>query len=184
MMRLLESFEDILRGQDAFEKKLKEAAERRDFQWGHQGGSGWAKPGYWLAKQDFWVAFRRPPEDNKYWNAFGMGLPDPAKSNSPVCEVNFPLQGIRPGMVGALAKDESGKLYVLHSGKIGGGKKGVGRALFEAKWKGGWRAAGDGLNSYSFVLVGLLDDPNFLDRLGDFLRIVNVIRGTSGARCP
>ncbi len=79
----------------------------------------------------------------------GFVMPLPAKG--PRHKTGAVATPLRPEIAGALAKDESGRLHVLHNGKIGGAKKGVGKALFEAKWKGGWRAAGDGLNSSLLV---------------------------------
>jgi hypothetical protein len=79
---------------------------------GHKGETHPAYPGYWIASQNIWAVLRRG--DNRYWNAFGEGEPHPSKSNSIICEINFPYEGVKADIAGALARDESGRVFVLH----------------------------------------------------------------------
>ncbi|MGO8735591.1 MAG: hypothetical protein ACLQVM_22660 [Terriglobia bacterium] len=106
---------------------------------------------------------------NRYWNAFGIGL---RASNSICCEINFPIEGKNEQIAGALAKDEQGAVWVLHRGKIGGGKKGVSKALFEKHYKGPWsNAEGD-----PFAVVGTLGQEDFVKHVSDFVKLVDEIK--------
>lgn len=77
---------------------------------------------------DIWYFFQM--QENKYWNAFGLGKPI-GKSVKINLEVNTPKLGIQSALSGVFAKDNNGALYLLHRGKIRGGK-----ALFFQHYRG------------------------------------------------
>ena len=125
--------------------------------------------GFWIEPEGVWAGFR--VLKNRYWNAFGIGL---RASNSISCEINFPIEGKSQRIAGVLAKDEDGRVWVLHRGIIGGGKLGVSRALFEMHYKGAWKnAEGD-----PFAVVAILGQPDLVKRVADFVRLVNTIKAS------
>ncbi len=80
------------------------------------------------------IWFANQSLQNRYWNAFGAGLPTLRHSNCIVVEVNIALQGIDRRIAGLFAIDNAtGNTTLLHRGKIGGGGKGIGRNAF-MKW--------------------------------------------------
>lgn len=62
----------------------------------------------------------------KYWNGFGLYEPG-AKSQPIVVEINVEQRENTERAAGYFARDETGAIDLLHSGKIGGGSKGVGK---------------------------------------------------------
>jgi hypothetical protein len=69
------------------------------------------------------------PRRQRYWNAYGR-----LSSGHPgdiIVETNIPLRG-RDLRVGALFGEDadSGSTFLLHTGKIGGGRAGIGKSAF------------------------------------------------------
>lgn len=80
-----------------------------------------------------WFAYQSPENrgSSRHWNVFGAGLPDLTHSNNITVEINFDLQGTNRQVAGLFALDEkTGNTILLHRGKIGGGKKGIGKSAF------------------------------------------------------
>lgn len=113
---------------------------------------------------------REIDEGRKYWNSFGLF--DETRSGQRITvEINIRLDDGRTE--GFFAKDEAGRVYLMHSGRPGGGKKGVSRENFLAWLKpelvpvlptGGPARAG--------IVIGRLDAPNLPDRIEHFVRQV------------
>lgn len=67
--------------------------------------------------------------NERYWNAFGEY--EPQGSLSIVVEVNVPKSSVNAAIAGFYAKDrESGSTFLMHSGRIGGGRKGINQSAF------------------------------------------------------
>ncbi|HYD37870.1 MAG TPA: hypothetical protein VEA60_09670 [Allosphingosinicella sp.] len=67
---------------------------------------------------------------SRYWNAFGLYDGKPHATQRIAVEINIPNPPTRR-VAGFFARDpRSGELFLLHDGKIGGGKEGVTRAAF------------------------------------------------------
>src|SRR5260221_279397 len=81
---------------------------------------------HWARDDSFWWAFeprqvRRTPR-----NALLLGhAPDaPAKRESITCEINLPRDSADRKVAGIIAADETGALYLAHSGRMGGARPG------------------------------------------------------------
>jgi hypothetical protein len=62
--------------------------------------------------------------------------------------------------------------YVLHRGKIGGGKKGVGLALFRNNFVGKWTSVeGD-----EVVSIGAIASADFITQVSSFVKEVDRIK--------
>lgn len=80
----------------------------------------------------FWV-FLSSEVDAQSWNPFGDlegAYQNPRAALPMVCQINFPHEGIDRRISGLFAKDDRGRVYVTHSGRLGGGRKGIGKASF------------------------------------------------------
>jgi hypothetical protein len=128
---------------------------------------------YWNKKHDIWVV----PDDmgNRYWNAFGLGKPDPNLSNSITCEINIPYE-INRRVAGGFAEDVDGNIYLIHRGLIGGSKKGVGKTLFKNNYRGEWTGVLDDGELRYVALVGELKSNNLLQQIKDFILEVERIK--------
>jgi len=141
---------------------------------GHQGANTRMKVS-WSSRLGLWSISRRV-SGNPYWNAFGLEKPDASSHIPIVCEINFPLRGIDRRIGGAMAKDRSGRIFAVHRGKIGGGKKGIGKTLFEDLYRGAWAVMEDGDTDTTVALIGELLSPRFARQAAQFVRKVDAIK--------
>lgn len=146
-------------------------AETRQAQMGHQGGLIETDV-HWLPEHDLWAAFR--DRGSRYWNAFGIGAPFDEQSLSMIVQVNPPKDGIDRRTGGAFGHDDAGSIYVLHRGKIGGGRKGIGKNAFLSFFAGTGpiRPTSDGDQESPLIVIGALDDSTFIPALGAFVHQV------------
>lgn len=134
MFSLIESKEEIAKAQ----RKL-EATLRREFRRsvvkniGYPGGTNFnAKVStdnhYWFWSSDYNDSDVPNP---RRLNWFGLFRDDADLQIS--VEINTAYEGRNDQVAGFFARDnETGSVYLLHSGRVGGGKKGVGKAAFLA----------------------------------------------------
>lgn len=166
MISILKQRAEIAEAQAAFAKRFEDAGERKNIRVGHKGETH-ELDGFWIESEGIWIGFR--VLRNRYWNAFGIGL---QASNSVRCEINFPLEGRNVQIAGVFEKEDHNSTWVLHSGRIGGGKKGISKALFERKYKGRWlNAEGD-----PFAAVTNLGEADLVKNVADFVRFVDEIK--------
>lgn len=89
-----------------------------------------------------------------------------------VCEINPPLEGLDKRVQGAFACD-NGHIWLLHRGKIGGGKPGIGRKLFFENYLGEVRE----ISNDRFAIIGDINSPDFIERVKNFVQEVERIKG-------
>lgn len=112
-----------------------------------------------------WVSFSVNKDSSpRYWNAFGTELVEQG-SNSITVEINIPLSGINRKVSGLFAQDPiTGDVFLLHRGRVGGGKKGIGKETFTG-WDQGERLEiheGGDKTDMAMLVTGL-SDPSFLE---------------------
>ncbi len=108
--------------------------------------------------------------DNKFWNSFGIGEPVEGKNNSLIGEINFPKEGIYRRIAGVFGVEDNGNILVLHRGKIGGGKPGIGKNYFTDNFRGDFVKAIDGNKETEFCLVGELKSQHFPQQVANFIK--------------
>nr|MDO8080342.1 hypothetical protein [Candidatus Freyarchaeota archaeon] len=174
MLKILDNESDIKKAQQTFEKRFKQFIDEKiSVNIGFKGGSI-KKEVSWASKLGIWVLFQLL--SNRYGNAFGIGKPREG-SNVPItCEINFPLSGINRTIGGAFAKDSSGNIFVIHSGKIQGGRKGIGKSLFEEKYRGERIVVDEGMVENDFALLGALNSSRFARQVSQFVYEVDRIK--------
>lgn len=113
-------------------------------------------------------------EGSRYWNAFGLSDFTP-KENSMlpnICEINPPVEGLNKRVQGAFARDSDIFIWLLHRGRIGGGKRGIGRKLFFDNFRGEVISiAGD-----RFAVIGNLSSQSFAEQARNFIQEVRQIK--------
>jgi hypothetical protein len=114
--------------------------------------------------------------DNRYWNGFGIGRPIEGANNSLVGEINFPLQNIKRSIAGVFALDDNGTILVLHRGRIGGGKRGIGTRFFKDNFRGEFVTALDGDRETEFCYVGELNNDLFPNQIADFINEIHRVK--------
>ncbi len=109
----------------------------------------------------------------RYWNGFGIF--DPAKSVQHIAvEVNVPIDSNSARVSGFFAKDQdTGPAYLLHSGKIGGGRRGNGKDAFLA-WTGREPvpAFDNEENERRGFVIGALDSSEIVEQMDRFVQEV------------
>ena len=132
--------------------------------------------GNYSARFNFW--WMNDVASTRYWDVFGLGQPRGGKyRNNIVWEVNAPLEGINRQVQGTYAKDASGNTFLLHRGRLGGGRKGIGKKLFVENFNGTWVQVDDGGVSTPMAVVADLGKNNMCGRVAWFTREVARIKG-------
>jgi hypothetical protein len=140
---------------------------------GYPGGSFQGNVRY-SASLNLWISIQEL--ENRYWNGFGIGRPIERANNSLAGEINFTYENINRRIAGAFALEESGNILVLHRGKIGGGKKGVGKKLFTDNFRGDFVKSIDGERETEFCLVGELNSIHFPRQIANFINEIYRIK--------
>ncbi len=133
-------------------------------------GGGMELDIYWHPRQELWTATL--VLENRYWCGFGTQEPVPLMGIS--CEINIPLEGINRRVAGVFGRDDGGRIHLTHSGKVGGGRPGIGKSALLAyygnqplatlTWHDGKRT--------SAIPIGQVSDPALLGKIADFVRFV------------
>jgi len=140
---------------------------------GHPGESVRAKI-FWAGEPGIWFHTRAVTGD-RYRNAFGLGRPADGGAVSSTIEINVPTGSLDRKIGGAFAQDDAGRVFLIHRGKIGG-RRGVGKSLFEAHYRGVWSEVEDGDTRSAVVVIGEMQSPLFIRQLAQFVRKVDAIK--------
>lgn len=141
---------------------------------GFHGGSVEAELHY-SPKLDIWLAMAENI-DNRYWNGFGIGKPENGSLESLSAEINIPKYGINRRIGGAFGKSDSGNILILHRGKIGGGRAGIGKTLFENNYRGEFIPVIDGDRTNKMALIGELKSEKLAVQVANFVKEISRIK--------
>ncbi|MHB9097865.1 MAG: hypothetical protein ACYC5X_08585 [Syntrophales bacterium] len=181
MLKVVEDEAAIRRYQRLFAKALRTlAGETIPVKLGHPGASEKARVA-WSETLGIW-SFSRKIAGSRYWNAFGVGRPEGGAGIAITCEINFPFCGIDRRTGGAFAQDRTGRVFVVHRGKLGGGRKGIGKSLFENSYRGVWEVMDDGGEETPVALIGVLHSPRFARQIAQFVRKIARMKESAAAR--
>ncbi|TWS99679.1 hypothetical protein [Reyranella sp. CPCC 100927] len=139
------------------------------------GGGGVRGDIVWLRDERFWWRLDAARHPGRCSLMFGHEARTPSHSESATCEINLRTKGADRRLAGALVRDEAGKLYLAHSGKIGGGRTGRRRPAFRAYLAGGnWQTVRwpDGREG-ELLLIAPLDGPRLGRQIGRFVQAVH-----------
>lgn len=181
MLKVITDEAAIRRCQGRFVRNLRKFATARiPVRLGHPGAANKRVKVYWSESLDIWFLSRRIV-GSRYWNGFGIGRPEAGAALAVVCEINFPLSGIDRRMGGAFAEDRVGRLFAVHRGKLGGGRKGVGKSLFDSSYRGTWEVMDDRGKQTSVAIIGILQSPRFARHISEFVRKIACIKDAAAA---
>lgn len=137
-MKQITSQQEILKLHEKLKKSLdRHKSEDIETIVGHMGNSNGITVSY-SKELNIWWAFDGIAEGksgHRYWNAFGIHKPEKGVIQNIVCEINYPTSGINTRVAAAWVKEDKNYM-LLHSGKIGGGRKGVGKINFIENYNG------------------------------------------------
>ncbi len=154
---------------------------RATFTIGYQGGNFDAED--LRSNGRVWFVHRvdRDSSVKRNWNAFGDASDlRPNGSNKIIVETNVALDGKSGLVAGLFVKDsESGNRLLIHSGKIGGGKKGIGKSAFLAWYKGRtieYAPSSRDKTMLRGILVADLDSNLVVEQVENFVRAVRIFK--------
>lgn len=136
-LTLVTERDESLRASEAFERAFATGADLfRDRVVGFQSGS-LPVDVHWHGSAGIWGLFVGRPWDHqsgkpldRFWCGFGVADPNQHSSLSITVEINPPHEGENPRTAGVFLRDELGRLYVGHGGRVGGGRPGIGQRAF------------------------------------------------------
>jgi len=174
LLFILTSRQEIENAQRQFVAKLEERCERQiPVKVGRKGGHK-ERVIHWSQLLGLWF-YSEKREASRYWNIFGLSEAAPRENSmlSIVCEINPPVESLSKRAQGAFMRDNNGHIWLLHRGKIGGGKPGIGRKLFFENYQGETTEITD----EKFAIIGDIDSSDFVDQVTNFVREVERIKG-------
>lgn len=173
MFTIIHEFSNVAKAQAIFEERVIERATlSNQIKLGYQGG-GKDVDVHFIRPLNFWVGFA--DSGNRYWNALGIGNPF-SKGSTIIAEINPPKSGINRRISGAFIEDGKGQVYLAHRGKIGGGRKGIGKKAFMSWYQGAIDLVKDGTQYNEMIIIGALDDKNLIKKLAAFTKIVSIFK--------
>lgn len=168
MLTVITDRQEIAKFHRQFHNKLYEYFTEKIYcRVGFPGGS-FEDDVYYSPDLNLWIGHLKL--DNRFWNGFGHGRPIDWNSNSISGEINFPIDGINRRIAGVFATEGNGNILVLHRGKIGGGKPGIGKTYFTDNFRGDFVTAIDGDRENDFCLVGDLNSQHFQKQVANFIQ--------------
>jgi len=174
VLKILDDESTIRRCQRQFIRSLKPyVTERIAVRIGHPGESVRANV-FWAEIPGIWY-HSKAVAGGRYWNAFGIGKPAAGGAVSSTIEINIPTLSLDRKIGGTFAQDDAEKVFLVHRGKIGG-RRGVGKSLFEAHYRGVWTEVQDGHTRSAVVVIGDLHSPLFVRQLAQFVHKIEAIK--------
>lgn len=130
---------------------------------------------YAAGKSKLWLAFgeSKSSRGTRYRNLFGMYRPDLSQQTS-IVQINIPIDDNRRDVAGFFAEDkETGDIFLMHDGGVGGGRAGIHQSAFLScsKHKLIEIAEDDGKIRIG-IAVGKLQDPDLSGRIWAFVKSV------------
>ncbi|MCW4006401.1 MAG: hypothetical protein NWF04_07395 [Candidatus Bathyarchaeota archaeon] len=174
-LTLITNRDESKRAQELLLKKLEEKQDKEGYniKIRHRGRMQ-KRTVHWSTKLGIWWA-QNDDHDNRFWNAFGVGEPkwNKKSSLSIVCEINPPREGINGSSGGAFAKEEDER-YLLHRGRIGGGKTRITKERFQEEFKEALvRIEGE---EKPLAVVSSFNDSKFAENIAAFVKKVYGIK--------
>lgn len=172
-LQVITDADEITAAQEQFTTLMRKGADALGLRSiGHRGGHVDAAV-FHRRDLDLWMGFAREP--NRFWNAFGFDRPGDTGIGSIVTEINPPLEGINRQTAGAFAADAEGQLYLVHNGKIGGGRPGIGKSAFLSYYRRNAGpleqvVVGDAIDE--MIVIASLADARLPAHVATFVRVV------------
>jgi hypothetical protein len=173
MIRPLVDEKEINEAFAVFSSHVTEGGKQVQSVVGYQGGNE-AVTLTWHADKKLWVLLEPERLINRFWCAFGTDNPATASMVSIACEINPPRIGFNRRCAGLFISDSTGAVHLAHSGKVGGGRAGIGKTAFLSS-----RDKNDIVpvifpdgQKFEYIVIGRIDDGEFLADLAKFVHAV------------
>ena len=119
---------------------------------------------------------------NSFWCCYGLENPKDSSILTPTLEINPPHGGIDLRCGGMFVRDAKDDIYLCHTGRIGGGKMGIGKTVFWDRYTGTSVEVNIGRqNPVQVVNLGQINNPKLPNRIARLVREVKRIKNISPA---
>lgn len=176
MLKLITDEKEIARCQKLFETAMKRALPKHEvLTIGYQGGKIDNNEVFY--KKNLWYSTLLLDSDKvsipRYWNAFGLGKRQ-GGNQIIIVEINPPVSGATKQVEGLFAKDEkTDTSFILHRGRIGGGRSGIGKDAFKKWYRGKWaNVYDDSGNQEEAILISSLGSKGLATKIHEFVNKV------------
>ena len=176
---LITTHDESLRAFEAFQSAFSARANViPNCRLGWSGGNVRADV-YWHEAAGIWGVFRKtPPQprhkgENRFWNCFGISEPRLDATLSITVEINPPHRGENRQTAGVFLRDREGRYHVGHSGRVGGGRPGIGLKAFRRYADGlAWQKITTPNGAREIAAIGPLENGQLFEKLGLFVHVV------------
>ncbi len=185
-LQLVTEKEESLKAFEDFKENFSNGAAVVKNSVGWQGGSGEFDVFVHKTPPVWGVLQPRPPKSvwsPRFWLCFGTHLPEKQKMLAITVEINPAHEGVNKRLGGAFLKDQDGKVFIAHTGKVGGGRKGIGAGSFSLYCKN--NAAISFKTSYvpelnkEVVIMGPVKAKETISQISGFVRTVQNYKALS-----
>ncbi len=132
----------------------------------------------WHRANNMWTLLTDGNDLDRFWCCYG--LENPKDNNAPniTVEINPPHEWKNLRKAGMFARDNQGTVYLCHTGKIGGGRKGIGKNNFLERYRGKNFVEVNirRKKPVSMINLGPINDRNLLNQITHFVREVARIK--------
>lgn len=134
---------------------------------------------YWHPQVGIWGLFQPDIDGTRHWFAFGTTDPNAANELSIVCEINPPNGVPNRRCAGVFLHNQSDRLYLAHSGKVGGGRPGIGKLAFDTFYRGGRETVlwPDGTET-THIVIGEIESVGIMEQIARFVRVVQEFKAS------
>jgi hypothetical protein len=91
---------------------------------------------YWHPDLNIWHYYDSEFAGTRYWCTYGVDEPSEEKMVPITAEINFNYDEYSRRIAGIFICDNKKDIYLAHTGKIGGGRKGIGKHAFQNFYRG------------------------------------------------
>ena len=128
----------------------------------------------WHADLGIWNHYDAKFAETRYWCPYGVENPNEISMVNITVEVNMEYQGYDRRVAGAFVHDGKNNIYLTHSGKVGGGRKGVGKEAFWNSYRGNQivTITWPDRTETKAICIGKLSDKNLPRQIAHFVKEV------------
>jgi hypothetical protein len=182
LLQAVEQRDEIRAALEALGGGLRRASTPFKCLLGFQGGNEEAEV-YWHENLGLWSLLDIQRTSNRSWCCFGTTKPTAGAMVPITCEINCPFEGINRRIAGVFARDKDDQVYLAHTGRVGGGRSGIGKNAFWTFYgnKGVQTVSWSDKRKASVILLGRVDGPHLLAGIAGFVRQVEHFKSLAAA---
>ncbi|MEI6168843.1 MAG: hypothetical protein WCS52_16805 [bacterium] len=143
---------------------------------GYKGETGQMPAHY---NDELWFISQLSQNSNRFWDAYGLN-PDFNRSNNITVEINIPVEGVNRTISALFAEaPDTQEVFLIHRGKVGGGRPGIGKNAFTAWYNGGIATIDekDGRTTDAYLITSLRD-PHMAENVVNFVKAVSEFKAS------